>query len=78
MTLHRRSMLGALVGSGALASICSPVPARSKSSPNVDWHALAQEVRSEMAWAWRNYVELAFGHDQIKPVSGGVEDFFFP
>ena len=31
-----------------------------------------------MAWAWRNYVERAFGHDQIKPVSGGAEPFFFP
>ena len=43
-----------------------------------DWHAVAQSVRAEMAWAWRNYVERAFGHDQIKPVSGGAEEFFFP
>ncbi|HTT84889.1 MAG TPA: glycoside hydrolase family 47 protein, partial [Rhizomicrobium sp.] len=43
-----------------------------------DWPALARDVRGEMAWAWRNYVELAFGHDQIRPVSGGVEEFFFP
>jgi mannosyl-oligosaccharide alpha-1,2-mannosidase len=45
--------------------------------PQNTWHALAQDVRSEMAWAWRNYVELAFGQDQIKPVSGGSESFFF-
>ncbi len=30
-----------------------------------------------MAWAWVGYVERAFGHDQIKPVSGGYEQFFF-
>lgn len=28
-----------------------------------------------MAWAWRNYVQLAFGQDQLKPVSGGAEPF---
>lgn len=31
-----------------------------------------------MAWAWRNYVELAFGQDQIKPVSGSAEAFLLP
>ena len=30
-----------------------------------------------MAWAWHQYMERAFGHDQIKPVSGGFEEFFF-
>jgi len=44
----------------------------------VDWRVVAQDVRAQMAWAWRNYVERAFGHDQIKPVSGGAEEFFFP
>ncbi|HEX3664016.1 MAG TPA: glycoside hydrolase family 47 protein [Rhizomicrobium sp.] len=48
------------------------------SEAKTDWPALARDVRAEMAWAWRNYVELAFGHDQIKPVSGGAEEFFFP
>ena len=42
------------------------------------WHPLAQDVRAQMAWAWRNYVERCFGQDQIKPVSGGAEPFFFP
>jgi len=31
-----------------------------------------------MAWAWRNYVELAFGQDQIRPVSGSAEAFLLP
>src|SRR5262249_55298712 len=42
-----------------------------------DWEALAEDVKSEMRWAWKNYAERAFGHDQIKPVSGGHEEFFF-
>jgi mannosyl-oligosaccharide alpha-1,2-mannosidase len=40
-----------------------------------DWHALAEDVRSEMRWAWRNYREHAWGKDQIKPISGGFESF---
>src|SRR5271170_6529137 len=68
--IPRRSALQMLAG--ALA----PVPAFAKS--DTDWNAVAQSVRPEMAWAWRNYVERAFGHDQIKPISGGAEEFFFP
>ncbi|GGM35657.1 hypothetical protein GCM10012275_03630 [Longimycelium tulufanense] len=40
------------------------------------WPEAAADVRREVRWAWRQYVERAFGHDQIKPVSGGHEDFF--
>ena len=43
-----------------------------------DWKKHADEVLAEMAWAWQNYFKLAFGQDQIKPVSGGAEAFFFP
>jgi len=71
--LRRRTMLQSLAGLGALAT----APALAKPAAT-DWHTLAQDVRAEMAWAWRNYVERAFGHDQIKPVSGGAEQFFFP
>jgi mannosyl-oligosaccharide alpha-1,2-mannosidase len=40
-----------------------------------DWKALAEDVRAEMRWAWRNYREHAWGKDQIKPISGGYESF---
>ena len=40
-----------------------------------DWRALGEDVRSEMRWAWRNYRERAWGKDQIKPLTGGVESF---
>ena len=42
---------------------------------SADWHLLAEDVRSEMRWAWRNYREHAWGKDQIKPISGGFESF---
>jgi mannosyl-oligosaccharide alpha-1,2-mannosidase len=45
------------------------------STPRRDWRALGEDVRSEMLWAWRHYRELAWGKDQIKPLSGGSESF---
>ncbi|MEI9932983.1 MAG: glycoside hydrolase family 47 protein [Rhizomicrobium sp.] len=42
------------------------------------WKSLAQDVRAQMKWAWGQYAERCFGQDQIKPVSGGAEAFFFP
>jgi mannosyl-oligosaccharide alpha-1,2-mannosidase len=42
-----------------------------------DWARLAEEVKAEMAWAWAHYVEHAFGQDQIRPVSGAGQHFFF-
>jgi len=71
LTLKRRTFLQSLAGTLAA------VPVAAKPSA-MDWQAAAESVRAEMAWAWRNYVERAFGHDQIKPVSGGAEEFFFP
>ena len=71
ISIRRRALLQSLAGGFAA------LPAFGKPSAT-DWDAAAQSVRAEMAWAWRNYVERAFGHDQIKPVSGGAEEFFFP
>lgn len=45
-------------------------------APPADWRAVAADVRAEFRWAWRHYAERALGRDQIKPVSGGHEDFF--
>src|ERR1700733_14379221 len=70
--ISRRAFSCSLSSLGLLASIS---PEAFAAPASFDWHMLAMEVRAEMAWAWRNYVELAFGHDQIKPVSGGAEEF---
>lgn len=74
----RRSLLFSLAGSSLIPQIANAVVSKPGRAREDDWPKLAQDVRAEMAWAWRNYVELAFGHDQIKPVSGGAEEFFFP
>jgi len=72
-SVNRRSVLGGL----AAVPVLAPQPFQA-ASPDPQWHALAQDVRGEMKWAWDHYVERCFGQDQIKPVSGGAEPFFFP
>lgn len=47
-------------------------------APPASWQEVAEDVRRETRFAWRSYVDRAFGHDQIKPVSGGFEEFFVP
>lgn len=41
----------------------------------IDWNALALDVRAQMAWAWDHYHELAWGKDEIKPISGSSSSF---
>jgi len=66
---HRRFLLKSAAASAAFAA--GPAFA------DTDWHALTADVKAEMAWGWRNYKDRAWGHDQIKPVSGGHEAFLF-
>ena len=65
--ISRRSMLR--YGAAALL-----LPSRAIAKPT-NWRALAEDVRSEMGWAWRHYRDHAWGKDQIKPISGGFESF---
>jgi len=77
-SLHRRrflGLLGAAAGLGATGVISAP---DALAAPAPSWRSVADDVRRETRWAWRNYVAKAFGHDQIKPVSGGFEEFFAP
>lgn len=59
-------------------SAASLLPAAAAAAPANTWKPLAEDVRAQMSWAWRHYVERCLGQDQIKPVSGGGEAFFFP
>jgi mannosyl-oligosaccharide alpha-1,2-mannosidase len=74
VTISRRLLLGAPLALAPLRIAAAGL----RPSTEEEWPALARDVRAEMAWAWRNYVELAFGQDQIKPVSGGAESFLLP
>jgi len=39
---------------------------------------VAADVRAEYLRAWRAYKRLAWGHDELKPVSGSYQEFFAP
>jgi mannosyl-oligosaccharide alpha-1,2-mannosidase len=67
--LSRRSMLA---GSSALLASAA---ASGKAVRSLGWHALGEDVRGEMRWAWRQYREHCWGKDQIRPISGGFESF---
>ncbi|MFT3726748.1 MAG: glycoside hydrolase family 47 protein [Terricaulis sp.] len=59
--LDRRAVLGA----GAALAACA-----TEQSTHRDWKALAVDVQTQMAWAFSQYREKAWGKDEIKPVSG--------
>ncbi|HZO93479.1 MAG TPA: glycoside hydrolase family 47 protein [Candidatus Baltobacteraceae bacterium] len=40
--------------------------------------AIADEVRTEFLHAWNGYKRLAWGRDEVRPVSGTTNDFFVP
>ncbi|MBS0297564.1 MAG: glycoside hydrolase family 47 protein [Proteobacteria bacterium] len=67
----RRGFLKGAAGAGAVLAAGPALAA----SP--DWKARGQDVKGEMAFAWAGYAERCFGADQIKPVSGQGESFFF-
>ncbi|RZS32690.1 mannosyl-oligosaccharide alpha-1,2-mannosidase [Herbihabitans rhizosphaerae] len=77
--LSRRGFIG-LLGAAGLTGVAAPnALAQPLAEPgHGHWRRLANEVRNETKWAWKQYVAKAFGHDQIKPVSGGYEEFFVP
>ena len=65
--IGRRAFLGAggaLLAAPQFAAAAKP-----------EWRALAEDVRREMRWSWGKYRELAWGKDEIRPVSGGAKSF---
>jgi mannosyl-oligosaccharide alpha-1,2-mannosidase len=70
LSFNRRSALSLMAG-GAAAGFALPSAARPQ-----DWAALGEDVKSEFQWAWRHYVERAWGRDEINPVSGTSQSFF--
>src|SRR5260370_12131841 len=50
--------------------------ARLPSAAPVDRHEMARKVRAEMLHAWHGYETYAWGHDELKPVSGTARDWY--
>ena len=71
LSFNRRTALSMMAG-GAAAGFALPASA----ARSEDWAALGQDVKSEFQWAWRHYVERAWGKDEINPVSGTSQSFF--
>lgn len=59
-----------MIARGAVAAAGMAMPAGTGHAAEPFWTALAEDVRAEMAWAWDRYRALAWGRDEIKPVSG--------
>lgn len=66
MAIDRRSLLA--------ASLALPACSTTQGE-RWDWRALAEDVKREMAWAFAQYREKAWGKDEIKPVSGTYSSF---
>src|SRR4051812_48443362 len=76
MLTTRRSLLRLAAGTVAAAPASSGgLAAAAVGAAAPAWKMLAEEVRSELAWAWDAYRQHAWGKDEIKPISGGSSTF---
>jgi mannosidase alpha-like ER degradation enhancer 2 len=60
----------------AAARVSAAVPAQAPPPLPVDRAALAARVRGEVLHAWRGYERYAWGHDELRPVSKTVRDWY--
>jgi hypothetical protein len=77
--VSRRTVLGGIAGAGAL-SVASPWlragPALAGSAARPPDAEIAAAVRAEFLLAWNAYRRLAWGRDELRPLSGTGSDFF--
>src|SRR5688572_18562555 len=83
LRLSRRALLRATAAGAALAvggldatSALAAPPASPALAPGNP--ALADDVRQEFLTAWTAYRRLAWGRDELRPVSGTGAEFFIP
>lgn len=85
--LSRRGVLAAAGMAGGLSLVGGLL--RAAGSPGAELHGgavgkfrvppaavVAAEVKAEFLHAWHGYKTFAWGHDEVKPVSGGYSEFF--
>lgn len=57
--------------------LCCTESQKSKNGANVvHENLLAEEVRNETLRTWKAYVQCAWGHDNLKPLTKGYEDWY--
>jgi Glycosyl hydrolase family 47 len=74
--LSRRAFLGGVAAGGA-AFAAGRLPV-AIAAPAVTQPRLAEDVRAEFLRTYEAYLELAFPHDELRPLSGTGSDFFVP
>lgn len=62
-----------LTGAAALGGAAATSAATA--GGDAEWHALAEDVKAQMVWAWDLYRKHAWGKDEIKPISGTFSSF---
>ncbi|MFF7970129.1 glycoside hydrolase family 47 protein [Streptomyces sp. NPDC007905] len=72
--LTRRALLR--TAAGAAAAVCALGGAPASAAPGPADPALAEDVRAEFLTAWTAYRRLAWGRDELRPVSGTGSEFF--
>ncbi|AGS73242.1 glycoside hydrolase family 47 protein [Streptomyces collinus] len=75
--LTRRALLRSAAGAtAALCALGGPGAAPASAAPGPADPALAEDVRQEFLTAWTAYRRLAWGRDELHPVSGTGSEFF--
>jgi mannosyl-oligosaccharide alpha-1,2-mannosidase len=82
--LSRRRML-ALIGAAGGAALTEGLGGLNRLAVAADGPlalppdaAVADQVRAEFLHGWNGYKQFAFGHDEVRPVSGTPREFFVP
>jgi hypothetical protein len=67
----------ATAGAFGGAAWAAGLPAALRADPAMpNPRAIAHQVRDEFLHAWNGYKRFAWGHDEVRPVSGTASDFF--
>ncbi|TKA10377.1 glycoside hydrolase family 47 protein [Actinacidiphila oryziradicis] len=69
------AVLGLLGTPAARAEPAALAAGRPNRLPGAD-RAKAAQVRAEFLHGWNGYKKTAWGHDEVRPVSGGTNEFF--
>jgi Glycosyl hydrolase family 47 len=77
--VSRRAVLGSLAAGTTgvlLGGLVRPEPAVAHANRSA--HEAAADIRRQFLHGWNGYKRLAWGHDEVHPLSGGFDEFFVP